>query len=45
MCKNGEFEGFKILIKMFWSYVLLLPEKESSWIDKKYLLERYIPDK
>ena len=44
MCKKGEFEGFKILIGMFWSHVLL-PEKESAWIDKKYLLERYIPDK
>lgn len=36
---QGEFEGFKILIGMFWSHVLL-PEKESEWIDKKYLLER-----
>ena len=44
MWKKGEFGGFKILIGMFWSYVLL-PEKESEWIDKKYLLERYIPDK
>lgn len=44
MCKKGEFEGFKILIGMFWSHVLL-PEKESAWIDKKYLLERYIPEK
>ena len=44
MCKKGEFEGFKILIGMFWSYELL-PEKESEWIVKKYLLERYDPNK
>ena len=37
MCKKGEFEGFKILIGQFWNYQL--SEKESEWIDKKYLLE------
>ena len=43
MCKKGEFEGFKILIGMFWSHIL--SEKESEWVDKKYLLERYNKDK
>ena len=39
MYKRGQFEGFKILIGMFWSHVL--SENESEWIDKKYLLERF----
>ena len=39
MCKKGDFEGFKILIGMFWSHVL--SKAESEWIDKKYLLERF----
>ena len=39
MCKKGEFKGFKILIGIFWSFIL--SEKESKWVDKKYLLERY----
>ena len=43
MCKKGEFEGFKILIGMFLSHIL--SEKESEWVDKKYLLERYNKDK
>ena len=34
MCKKGEFEGFKILIGMFWSHIL--SESESEWVDKKY---------
>ena len=43
MCKQGEFEGFKILIGMFWSHSL--SEKESDWVDKKYLLERFTQEK
>ena len=43
MCKKGEFEGFKILIGMFWSHIL--SKKESEWVDKKYLLERFTKDK
>ena len=43
MCEKGAFEGFKILIGMFWSQVL--SDKESKWVDKKYLLERYTKDK
>ena len=43
MCKKGEFEGFKILIGLFWNYSL--SEKESEWVDKKYLLERYDKEK
>ena len=43
MCKRGIFEGFKILIGMFWSHNL--STKESEWIDKKYLLERYDEEK
>jgi hypothetical protein len=39
MCKKGEFEGFKILIGMFWSHSL--SSLESEWVDKKYLLERF----
>ena len=44
MCKKGEFEGFKILIGQFWDYTLL-EEKESHWVDKKYLSERYDKNK
>ena len=43
MCIKGEFEGFKILIGMFWSHIL--SKNESEWIDKKYLLQRYLKDK
>lgn len=43
MCKKEEFEGFKILIGMFWSHDL--SEKESDWVDKRYLLERFDKDK
>ena len=43
MCKQGEFEGFKRLIGMFWSHSL--SEKESDWVDKKYLLERFNQEK
>ena len=43
MCKKGDFEGFKILIGMFWSHVL--SKEESEWVDKKYLLERFEKDK
>ena len=43
MCEKGAFEGFKILIGMFWSRAL--SRKESDWVDKKYLLERYTKDK
>ena len=43
MCKKGEFEGFKILIGMFWSHIL--SETESEWVDKKYLLEKFEKDK
>jgi hypothetical protein len=43
MCKKGDFEGFKILIGMFWSCVL--DKEESEWVDKKYLLERYVKEK
>ena len=39
MCKKGAFEGFKILIGMFWSHTL--SKTESEWVDKKYLLERF----
>ena len=39
MAKMGAFEGFKILIGQFCSHSL--SEKESEWIDKKYLLERF----
>ena len=35
MCKKGEFEGFKILIGQFWDNSL--SEKESEWVDKRYL--------
>jgi len=43
MCKKGEFEGFKILIGMFWSHIL--SKKESEWVDKQYLLKRFTKDK
>ena len=43
MYKKGEFEGFKILIGMFLSHVL--SKKESEWVDKKYLLERFDKEK
>ena len=43
MFKKGDFEGFKILIGMFWSCVL--DKEESEWVDKKYLLERYVKEK
>ena len=43
MCKKGEFKGFKILIGIFWSFIL--SEKESKWVDKNYLLERYVKEK
>ena len=43
MFKKGDFEGFKILIGMFWSCVL--SKRESEWVDKKYLLERYVKEK
>ena len=39
MCKKGDFEGFKILIGMFWSHVL--SKSESKWVDKKYLINAY----
>ena len=43
MFKKGDFEGFKILIGMFWSY--FLSKDEWEWVDKKYLLKRYIKEK
>jgi hypothetical protein len=43
MCPKGEFEGFKILIGMFWSHTL--STTESEWVDKKYLLERFTKEK
>ena len=43
MYKKGDFEGFKILIGMFWSHVL--SKAESEWVDKKYLLERFVKEK
>jgi hypothetical protein len=36
MCLKGEFEGFKILIGMFWSHIL--SKTESEWIDKKIFI-------
>ena len=39
MCPKGEFEGFKILIGLFWSCEL--SKTESEWVNKKYLLNRY----
>ena len=43
MYKKGDFEGFKILIGMFWSHIL--SKEESEWVDKNCLLERFGKDK
>lgn len=38
MYKKGDFEGFKILIGMFWSHVL--SKAESEWVDKKIFIRK-----